>query len=693
MFQINEVLQFEDKKYRILSQLGDSYVWISIDDKSDFPSIIDLHSLKLAIQDEILNRVDDPYSYLVMLAPEEGSVAQIKRDTNYELIRPIIELDEFYKPEVRGEAIRLVLSSHRTTKQTLYRLIRQYWQRGQSANALLPDYKNSGAKGKKRIPGDKKLGRPRKYMPGVGVNVDEFIEKLFRIAIQKYLLTDKGYSFPYAHRRFKDMYQNYFPGTPEEEIPSNWQMKHFYEREYTQVEKLKSRAKPNAFSNDISPLKSTANMHALGPGSRFEIDATIADIYVVSDLNRSWIVGRPVVYIVIDVFSRLVVGFYVGFENPSYVAAMLALQSAMTDKVELCREFNIEIDSEDCPAIGLPDAILADRGELLGHQIESLEKSFSVRIENTPPYRGAAKGIVENTFKWLQADFTPFAPGVVSGTTVKKRGGKDYRLDAKLSVSDFKEIILSSILYHNQYAVLEKYDRSPDMPVDLPLVPLELWNWGLQNRTGRLRTASKDDIRLGLLPRSKATTSRFGVCLFGVYYTSAEVLAEGWMHRNRHVSKPDEVMVAYDPNLADEIYLFPFSDSAEYWVCRLSDRSREFVGCSFWEVWQRQGQQKATTATSKVRSDTHKRAHERRVIEKIKQAEKSSPDVSTITKSDRISAIRPNKKDELEREREHRRTQVSDEERDSAEIIHLAEPDDSYHYPSYVDELFDEDDD
>nr|WP_237733572.1 transposase family protein [Vibrio fluvialis] len=163
-------------------------------------------------------------------------------------------------------------------------------------------------------------------------------------------------------------------------------------------------------------------MHALGPGSRFEIDATIADIYVVSDVNRSWIVGRPVVYIVIDVFSRLIVGCYIGFENPSYVAAMQALQVAMTDKVELCRQYGIEIESQDWPAIGFPDAILADRGELLGYQIESLEKSFSVRIENTPPFRGDAKGIVERNFKTLQADFTPFAPGVVTGTIVKKRG-------------------------------------------------------------------------------------------------------------------------------------------------------------------------------------------------------------------------------------------------------------------------------
>lgn len=421
MFRINEVLEFEKERFRILSRFGDNFVWISIDNKSAFPSIIDLYSLDLAIQDESLHRVEDPYSYLIMLSPEDDSTAQVKRDQNYKLISPIIHLEEYYQPKQRAKAIDLVMANHKTTKQTLYRLIRQYWQRGQIVNALLPDYKNSGAKGKKRIPGEVKLGRPRKYNPGSGVNVDEFIEKLFRIAIQK-LLTEKGYSFPYAHRRFKDMYETYFPDVHEAEIPTNWQMKHFYQREYTQVEKIKNRANKNSYNKDIRPLTGTATMHALGPGSRFEIDATIADIYVVSDVNRSWIVGRPVVYIVIDVFSRLIVGCYIGFENPSYVAAMLALQVAMTDKVELCRQYGIEIESQDWPAIGFPDAILADRGELLGYQIENLEKSFSVRIENTPPFRGDAKGIVERNFKTLQADFTPFAPGVVTGTIVKKRG-------------------------------------------------------------------------------------------------------------------------------------------------------------------------------------------------------------------------------------------------------------------------------
>jgi transposase InsO family protein len=186
------------------------------------------------------------------------------------------------------------------------------------------------------------------------------------------------------------MYENYNPGVPESEFPTIWQMKHFFKREYSQVEKLKKRISKIDYNKDIRPLLATANTQALG-GSRYEIDATIADIYLVSDSDRQNIVGRPIVYMVIDVFSRMVAGFYIGFENPSYVAAMQTLSMAMTDKIKLCQQFGIEIDESDWPVTGIPDAILADRGELLGCQIESLEKSFSTRIENTPPLEAIAK--------------------------------------------------------------------------------------------------------------------------------------------------------------------------------------------------------------------------------------------------------------------------------------------------------------
>jgi hypothetical protein len=68
----------------------------------------------------------------------------------------------------------------------------------------------------------------------------------------------------------------------------------------------------------------------------YEIDATIGDVYLVSRFDRNKIIGRPVVYIVIDVFSRMITGVYIGLEGPSWVGAMMALANATAPKVEYC---------------------------------------------------------------------------------------------------------------------------------------------------------------------------------------------------------------------------------------------------------------------------------------------------------------------------------------------------------------------
>lgn len=69
------------------------------------------------------------------------------------------------------------------------------------------------------------------------------------------------------------------------------------------------------------------------------------------------------------------------------------------------------------------------------------------------------------------------------------------------------------------------------MPTDLPLVPIHLWNWGIQNRVGRLKQVSEKALRVALLPKTKATLSDLGLKVFGVFYYCAEINQQGWMHR------------------------------------------------------------------------------------------------------------------------------------------------------------------
>jgi len=692
MFQVNEVVQYEDELFRLLAIYQSKIAWIEVYNDKAFPSFVDLNELRSAVDEEILVRESDPYEFLLFERPEEGTVARTKRDANYSLIEPIIADDEALLPTIRSARINEIIDKNISTKQTLYRLLRQYWQRGQTVNAMIPKYKNSGAKGKKRQAKDKKLGRPRENMPGVGALVDTSVERLFRIAIEKYLLTDKKISLPYAHRKFKSIFKTHYASVSESEIPTFWQMQYFYKREYHQVEVIQKRTSKIEYEKDIRPLTSTANTGVLGPGSRFEIDATIADVYLVSISERQNIIGRPTVYLVIDVFSRMIVGIYIGMESPSYATAMQALSNAMTDKVEYCKNYGIDIGYEDWPVAGLPDAILADRGELFGYQIESLESNFSIRIENTPPYRGDAKGIVERYFKTIQAKFKPYAPGVVDGTIVKKRGGSDYRLDAKLNVDEFTEIILASVIYHNRYHTMTKYDRDIDIPTSLEMTPLSLWNWGTQNRTGKLRSVSVDAINIALMPRIKATISDLGICVYGVYYTCQEVVQNGWLHRSKAVKRPKALEVGYDPRTANQVYLFPKRNSAEYWVCNLTPRSREYLDCSFWDIWKISAEQKKTLAKSKLISDKKHRELDNKIEEKIKKAKSEILNKPEIPNSQRIAEIK--KYRQVAKEQERRKTAFHPNKTKNnklADVISINDQDEDYSFPDFVDELFGED--
>lgn len=657
MLQINDVYQHLENFYRVLKLLSEDIVWIDIQDEKAFPCLVSSIEVLNAIESFETHLVDDPFKDLALIQPLPGSTNQIKRDGNYQLIKKLVENDQFYIPSIRSSIIKEIMEQEQTTKQTIYRLVRQYWQRGQTPNALIPQYQNSGAKGIKRVAKETKLGRKREHSEGVGALITEDVERLFHLAINKYLLTDKKHTMKYAHREFQILFRSLYSRVPESEIPTLRQFQYFYHREYSPVTRLQARSNKIEYAKDIRALHSTVNTQVLGPGSRYEIDATIADIYLVSNRDREAIIGRPVIYFVIDVFSRMIAGFYIGLENPSYVTSMQALNMAFTDKVAYCKKFGIDISSEQWPSIGLPDAILADRGELLGHQIENLEKSFSIRIENAPPFRGDLKPIVESRFKLIQANFKPFAEGVVEGVKERKRGGNDYRLDAILNMQEFTKIILLSVLKYNQYHQITTYDRDIDMPPDLPLVPIHLWNWGIQNCTGKLRSASGKEIYIALLPRKNATISDKGLKLFGVFFTCPELYERGWLHRKSTVSRPKSIQVAYDPSNAEQIYVFYADHSMKYWVAELSPHSREFIGSSFWSVWQIKGIQSKTKYKQELKSNLAQSDVEQNILAVIKQA-RSEKAESELSNSEKLAAIRQNKDKAKHEERSQRTEQA-----------------------------------
>lgn len=117
MFRINEVISVEGIAYRILAGQLDEIVWISLDDEAAFPSVISRQVLLDAIDNEVLQRIEDPYAKLYYAQPDGGTKAGDLRDKNYQLIQPLISNPECMFPRVRNRVVSQIIATQATTKK------------------------------------------------------------------------------------------------------------------------------------------------------------------------------------------------------------------------------------------------------------------------------------------------------------------------------------------------------------------------------------------------------------------------------------------------------------------------------------------------------------------------------------------------------------------------------------------------
>ncbi|MGH9841726.1 MAG: hypothetical protein ACREEM_23480 [Blastocatellia bacterium] len=118
--------------------------------------------------------------------------------------------------------------------------------------------------------------------------------------------------------------------------------------------------------------------------------------------------------------------------------------------------------------------MLADRGEFEGYQADHLAGALNVRVSNTPPYRADWKGIIERHFRVANDRVIHFTPGAVRP---RLRGAEDYRLDAALTLDEFRQLLVCYALDHNQNNYLAWYRKDEWQIADnVERYPLELWN-------------------------------------------------------------------------------------------------------------------------------------------------------------------------------------------------------------------------
>lgn len=663
---------------------------IDIFTKTGFPEERRIYDIEEAISEGCAYQLDhDPFGYSVL---EENLTKKEKeiRDKAWNIISLLVSQEQepsIYYKHIRGPLVKKTVEQYNLGKEkgnrheknndrigekSVYAYLRRFWQRGKTKNALLPDYNQSGGKGKTKTAGEKKRGRPRKYAGdpkiGVGINIDDGDRKIFRTSIDQFYNNKKKNPLKVAYKLMKGKYyveDVYYDENgvekkrliPPGERPTFVQFRYWYEQEFNIEKTYKSRKGKIAYELENRALLGSSTAEVIGPGYQFQIDATVADVYLVSRYNSNWIVGRPVIYVIIDVFSRMIVGVYVGLEGPSWLGAMMALINAATDKVAFCKEYGIDIPQEEWPCCQLPYLLHGDNGELIGTAPETLANNLHVELSNAAPYRADWKGIVESQFRIIHQYVKPFVPGYVD-PEMKRRGGKDYRLDAKLNVDQFTKIIIECIRRHNRHAMWETYVREEAMIADdIPPVPIRLWSWGIEKRSGCLKFFPEDIVKLNLLPTGKARITAKGIMFKGKRYICEKAIRERWLEkaRSNKLKKNEKYLdISYDLRTSNYIYIRDI-DGRGFEKCYLLNIETKYIGASVEEVDYLHAQEKLDLQRSEpdeLLDDVSLADTIETIVAEADEKADACRD-ETLSNSQRLSGIRDNRsfeKDELRKE-------------------------------------------
>jgi len=660
-----------------LDQYGKNVVTIDISLKNTkaLPRLRTREEIDLVYASGGIRTLDiDPFAKL-----QQRSEAKIPpdqredREAAWKIIEPLVndmetgQLDKtgkIFDPKIRGPLI----ADCGKRKKIVYKYLRRFWQGGQTKNALLPYFSNCGGGGNEREKYNSKPGRPsplaRVSEKPVGVVIDALAREYLRRGIKTFYLSGKEKTLTGAYHRTMETYfhRGYdLKGNvlvpilpPAEELPTPRQFTHqyyTYMRDLTQL--LKSREGERGFALHHRAILGDSTQMAYGPGFLVQGDATLADIYLVSKRDRSRIIGRPVIYVIIDVFSRLIMGLSVSLEGPSWLGMMLALENMAMDKVAFCREYGVEITEDEWPSHHLPEAILGDRGELEGYNADNLVNAFNIRVHNTAPYRCDWKAIVEQNFRLMNDQVIHWSPGAVYRP--RDRGQKDYRLDACLDLDQFRKLMILCVLRHNNHHRMKWYRLDEFAIADhVEKYPIDLWQWGICNRSGHLQIRDLDIVRSNLLPDGEASVTEQGIYFKGVWYTCERAIREQWYVRARQQGRKKEPVV-YDPRKTDLIYLVRDRDQKPE-PCFMLDRDKPtYEGRDWQEVedyFELQKQAEEASRTRELRAEAEFHAQAEHTMREAEEMTKEA--VEGLSKSAHLGNIRENRKDERNDERQEK---------------------------------------
>lgn len=244
---------------------------------------------------------------------------------------------------------------------------------------------------------------------------------------------------------------------------------------------------------------------------RVEIDHTPLDLFLIDE--RTWLpLGRPTLTVLIDHYSRMVLGYHLSFGNPSTAAVMGALRHAILPKKRAEHALPNLLTENNWNCFGKPDVLVMDNGlEFHGKDLESVCYDLDIRLFYCPKHTPRFKGVIERFLKTINYFFTHQLPGT-SFSRLHERGDYDPQIHALLTLAEFKQIF--------EKWIVDIYSQSIHRSIGT--TPRSKWEEGLTRREPTLPSSIFDlQKRIGKV--NVRSLRRDGITLNGIRYSGPEL--------------------------------------------------------------------------------------------------------------------------------------------------------------------------
>ncbi|MEO6276286.1 Mu transposase C-terminal domain-containing protein [Roseateles sp.] len=334
-------------------------------------------------------------------------------------------------------------------------------------------------------------------------------------------------------------------------------------------ERLKRRGQAELARNKFHPVPGKF------PGADYplavvQIDHTPVDVILVDDVHRKPI-DRPWVTVAIDVFSRMTVGYYLSFDEPSTTSVAMCLSHAMLPKDEWLLLHDVD---GTWPVWGRPHKVHVDNGpDFRSKSLRQSCKMHAVDIEFRPVKVPRYGGHIERLQGTLLREIHDL-PGTTF-SSIKERGDYDSEKQAVMTKDEFEKLFVDLIC--------NTYHRRPHSALGMP--PLRMWEFGIFGGAGIQgvgmppRPADRLTVVLDFLPSFSRTVQPDGVSLDGLRYY-AEALRPWIGMKDADTGKARQHVFRRDPRDVSSLWFYD-PDLKQYFKVPLADQSAPAF--SIWE--------------------------------------------------------------------------------------------------------------